>query len=371
MTRKTTRRDFLKGRSAARALADTVGGAVSSGSLAGGPSPASGESYLVHVSRPAMACEFQVFLNAGQYEQGTEAALEALDQVETLEQQMSVFRPTSEIGTINRNAADRPVAVEPRLFELLELAGRIHAQTQGAFDVTAGPLWEAWGFSRRAGTVPNEEQLADAMKRVGWHRVELDPAEKTVRFRAPGMGLNLGSIGKGYALDRCAQAMEAAGITDYLLHGGQSSVLGRGCRLGDAGHAPAGEPAGWTVGIRHPLRPDRRLAEIRLCDRALATSGSGVQFFRHRGRRLGHILDPRTGQPAEGVLSTTVLAPTAAMADALATAFYVMGAEGARHYCRSRPGIAAVIVCPARRAGGIEVRSIGLGEDDWKSLQGT
>ena len=116
---------------------------------------------------------------------------------------------------------------------------------------------------------------------------------------------------------------------------------------------------------------DRRLAEIRLCDRALATSGSGVQFFRHRGRRLGHILDPRTGQPAEGVLSTTVLAPTAAMADALATALYVMGAEGTRQYCRSRPEIAAVIVCPARRAGGIEVQSIGLGEDDWKPLQGT
>jgi thiamine biosynthesis lipoprotein len=371
MARKSTRRDFLKGRSAARALADTVQEVIPSGGPGGalGSRPEGG--YLVHVSRPAMACEFRVFLNAGQYGQGTKVALEVLDLVETLEQQMSVFRPTSEISTINRDAADGPVPVEPRLFALLELAGRIHAETDGAFDITAGPLWETWGFSRRAGTIPSSEQLAEARKRVGWHLVELDPVEKTVRFRVPGVGLNLGSIGKGYALDRCAERMEAAGIGDYLLDGGYSSVLARGGQLGDASHGPAEAPNGWTVGVRHPLRPDRRLAEVRLRNRALATSGSGVQFFRHRGRRLGHILDPRSGQPAEGVLSATVLAPTAALADALATAFYVMGPEGAQQYCHSRPEIAAVIVCPARRAGGIDMTSTGLGENEWNSLQGT
>ena len=158
--------------------------------------------------------------------------------------------------------------------------------------------------------------------------------------------------------------------TNCLLHGGQSSILARGCRLGKLGHASPEKPAGWTVGIRHPLRYDRRLAEICLVDRALGTSGSGVQFFRHKGRRLGHILDPRTGQPAEGILSTTVLAPNAATADALATAFYVMGVEGALEYCRARPEVAAIIVSPARRAGGIEIQSAGLGEDEWELLGG-
>jgi thiamine biosynthesis lipoprotein len=374
MSRKTSRRDFLRGNPAARALADAARGAAASGEPAAQPCPATDASYLIHVTRRAMACEFQVLLNAGQHASGTEAALEALDAVDALEEQLSVFRATSEISRINRTAAAGPVAVESRLFALLELAGRIHAETGGAFDITAGPLWEAWGFSRRQGSVPSQEQLAEAIRRVGWHQVELSPADQTVRFLAPGLGLNLGSIGKGYALDRAAEVLEAAGVSDYLLHGGQSSILARGSRLaGVSASEAAGEPsaptAGWTIGVRHPLRPDRRLGEIRLRNQAVGTSGSGVQFFRHKGRRLGHILDPRTGQPAEGVLSTTVLAPTAAEADALATAFFVMGVDASLAYCRGRPEIAAVIVLPSRRAGGLEVKSAGLSGDRWKPLR--
>ena len=112
------------------------------------------------------------------------------------------------------------------------------------------------------------------------------------------------------------------------------------------------------------MRPGVRLAEIELRDRALATSGSGRQYFRHKGRRYGHILDPRSGQPAEGILSSTVIAPSAAVADGLSTAFYVMGADKSLEYCQSRPDIAAVLVCPARRGTGFEIRSAGLQEND-------
>ncbi len=370
MADQPTRREFLTGHGAGRALSETARRAVSEGGSAdshgarwaeGGPT---GCSYVVHVSRAAMAGEFQVFLNAGQYDEGMERALEALDLVGELEARLSVFQSDSEITTINREAADRPVEVEPRLFELLKLAGRIHEATGGAFDLTAGPLWEAWGFARREGRVPSDAQLADVLKRTGWHHVELDERAGTIRFKRRGVGLNLGSIGKGYAVDRCREVLAEGGVDDFLIHGGKSSVLAQGRRLSAAGI----ESGGWDVGIRHPLRPDRRLAEIRLRDRALATSGSGVQFFRHQGRRLGHVLDPRTGQPAEGVLSVTVLAPTAAEADALATALYVLGVDGGLDFCRSREDLAAVYVLPARRAGGMEVVRFGLDDAEWRPL---
>ncbi len=313
------------------------------------------ESYLVRVSRPAMACEFEICLRAGQYPHGTETALEALDLVEQVEAQLSVFRDQSELARINARAAQEPVEVEPRLFALLELAVRLCGETGGAYDITAGPLWEAWGFARRAGAVPQPEQLAEARRHVGSHLIELDPQARTVRFLAPGVKLNLGSIGKGLAVDRCAERLLAAGIDDFLVQGGNSSVLAHGAsappQAGAAGH--------WLVGIRNPLHLDRRLTELRLSNRALGTSAAQFQSFRHQGRRYGHILDPRSGWPAEGVLSATALAPRAALADALSTAFYVLGAEAALSYCRRHEGIGAVMVCPVAGGDGLEIRSAG------------
>ena len=316
-----------------------------------------------------MACEFEVCLNAGQHASGTEIAIEALDLLGPLEQQMSVFRPDSEISRVNFLAAEQPVEVEPRLFEVLELALTLHRETDGAYDITSGPLWEVWGFARRVGAVPTPEQIAEARLRVGSQFVELDHQRGTVRFTRSGVKLNLGSIGKGYTVDRLAERLTVGGITDFLLHGGNSSVLARG----SAGQVPNLPSAasyrlaarGWTIGVRDPLHPDRRLGEIRLENRAVGTSGTQFQFFRHKGRRYGHILDPRTGWPAEGVLSATVLAPTAALADGLSTAFYVMGPEAALTYCHSRPDIAAVLICPARGGAGWEIHQAGLSGEDW------
>ena len=368
MTRKSTRREFLKSKSAADALADLGAGAIPADDAQGAARAPAGQSYLVRISRRAMACDFEVFLNAGQYPQGTEAAIEALDLVERIEDQLSFFRGASEISRVNRSAADGPVAVKPRLFELLELALKLHAETDGAYDVTAGPLSDAWGFSRRRGTVPNNEQLAEALRLVGSHLVELDPRNKTVRFRRPGVQINLGSIGKGHALDRCTEQLVSAGVGDFLIHGGMSSVSARGCSTPGGGQPSEAAPDGWTVGISHPVRKGKRLAEIRLCDRALATSGGGVQWFRHKGQRYGHILDPRSGQPAEGILSATVLAPTATMADALSTAFFVMGPQQALQWCANRAEISTLLVCPGKHPGDVRLESAGLEEGELRML---
>lgn len=355
--RRTNRRQFLKGQAATQAIGDLIAPDETDAA-----SPANlPETYLLQVGRRAMACQFEVFLNAGQYPQGADLALEALDFVDRLEDQMTVYRDTSEISRINRFAAKGPVEVEPRLFQLLLRAAQLYRETDGAFDITSGPLTKAWGFYRRAGEVPDAEALAEALSRVDSDAMEFDEPSGTVRFLKLEMEINLGAIGKGYALDRVAEQMIGSGIEHFLWHGGQSSVLARG----SCGQTTDG---GWTVDLRHPLRPERSIVEIRLRDRALGTSGAGTQFFRHRGRRYGHILDPRTGWPAEGVYSTTVLASTAADADALATALYVLGRDEALAWCRRHEEIGLLMFVPASGGRSVELVTCGLSPHDWRQV---
>jgi thiamine biosynthesis lipoprotein len=306
-----------------------------------------------------MACEFEVQLAAARNDNSMEHVFAALDLVESLESQLTVYRDDSEVIRINRHASDEPVQVESRLFALFQEAQRLHRETDGAFDITSGPLSESWGFSRREGKVPGEAEIAAARERVGMQYVDLDAARKTVAFRRPGLSINLNSMGKGYALDRMSELLAERGVDDYLIQGGKSSVLARGVQ-------PDSGDTGWWVGVRHPLRPLERLAELCLCDQALSTSGAGTQFFIRRGRRYGHILDPRTGRPADGLYSATVVAPTAAEAEGLSTAFYVMGPEAAGEYCASRPKIAALLIVPGRREGEVQVVALGLDDSQWR-----
>ncbi|MBM4090149.1 MAG: FAD:protein FMN transferase [Planctomycetes bacterium] len=358
--KKNNRREFLKGRAAIDALADVRGSASwrAGDGLIPGSARDSRDRLLVQVGQRAMACEFQVLLNAGQHAGAVDAAMEALNLVATLEEQLSVYRPHSDIAQINLLAAHDARPVEPWLFDLLQQCARWSEATGGAFDITTGPLSKLWGFFTRQGRFPGEEQVGNVLADTGMRHVELDADARTIRFLRPGVALNLGGVGKGYALDRCAAVMSAAGVGDFMIHGGHSSILARGSRRAN------GAERDWSVALRHPLRPDRRLAEIRLRDQALGTSGSGQQFFYHRGRRYGHVFDPRTGAPAEGVLSATVLAPDAAEADALATAFFVMGVEAVRDYCSSRSHLSAVLVLPGAREGTVALEWFGA-EDNF------
>jgi thiamine biosynthesis lipoprotein len=360
MPRPTNRREFLQGKSAIEAVGEAAQQLNEEPALDAGTG---GDSYLTRIGRRAMACEFEVVLNTGQYPLAAAAAVEALDLVDRLEQQMSVYREDSEISQLNATASDSPVEVEPRLFELLTSGIRLASETGGAYDLTAGPLSRVWGFYERKGRVPSPEALASALARVGADRLDVDTDRRTIAFRASDMEINLGSIGKGYALDRAAEIMSARGIEHYLLHGGQSSVLARGSR-GFVSSAQVSAREGWWIGLRHPLRPNQRMAEVRVLNRALATSGSAVQFFLHEGRRYGHILDPRTGRPAEDSLSTTVLAPTAAEADAVSTACYVLGRDAALAYCRSRPEVGLIHIAQGSQTGSIDVATSGVADED-------
>ena len=361
--RKSSRRDFLKGQSAIDAVSEILPEApLPKPTQPAGERTAGEPSYLIQIGRTAMACEFQILLNAGQETGATEVALEALDLVEELEEQLSWFRDSSELSRINRSAASEAIPVEARLFALLQDAVTISEQTRGAFDLTASPLWKLWGFHRREGKHPTPADVQTALEAVGTRWLALDTRSNTIGFERAGIEITLGAIGKGYALDRCAELLRDKDIDHFLIHGGRSSMLARGCRS-------AVEAAdGWTVALRHPLRHDQRLAEITLRDRALGTSGSGNQFFHFAGKRYGHVIDPRTGYPADGVLSATVLAPTAAQADAFATAFFVMGVDETLRFCRTRPDLGVLLVCPGERPGSIEIATVGMTDSDWRRV---
>ncbi|HKX30999.1 MAG TPA: FAD:protein FMN transferase, partial [Blastocatellia bacterium] len=215
------------------------------------------------------------------------------------------------------------------LFELLTWCRELSRETGGAFDITSGPLSRCWGFLRREGRVPGPAELERARALVGSGRLRLDPGAGTIRFEREGVELNFGSVGKGYALDRAA-ALIRGRVRSALLSAGSSSMraIGGGAR-GDAG---------WVIGVRHPKSRDRRLAVVKMRDAALSTSGSEEQFFESDGRRYGHLLDPRSGLPADRVAGVTVIAESAALTDALATAFYIGGPELAESYCSTHPG---------------------------------
>jgi thiamine biosynthesis lipoprotein len=218
---------------------------------------------------------------------------------------------------------------------LLILCLQLHRETGGAFDITSAPLSRCWGFLRRQGRVPRAIEIEEALAVVGSGKLGFDQETRSIRFERPGVELNFGSIGKGYALDRMGDVIRSR-IHTALLSAGSSSLLAVG-----AGDSWQG---GWKVGIRHPADRNRRIAELRLRDCAMSTSGSEEQFFEHEGKRYGHIIDPRSGRPAEGIGSATVIAPSAALTDALATAVFVGGVEVARRCCASRPGVMAVIL---------------------------
>jgi FAD:protein FMN transferase len=302
-----------------------------------------------------MACEFEVQVPSADSGKLTGPVLAALDLLELLESQLTVYRNDSELIRINRQAAERAIRVEPRLFALLQLAAQLHRETEGALDITSGPLSEAWGFSRRQGRVPTDGEIAAALDRVGMEKVVLDDAHCSVAFQQPSVALHLNCIGKGYALDRLAESLDAASADNFLLHGGRSSVLARGA-------CPASDRRGWTIGIPHPLRPGERLGELDLVDQALGTSGSATQSFEHNGRRYGHLLDPRTGQPVTGIYTATAIAPSAAEADALSTAFYVMGPEKVGQFCSTRPDFGAILVCPGQSVDEVQITSFGLAD---------
>ncbi|MBL8849111.1 MAG: FAD:protein FMN transferase [Planctomycetaceae bacterium] len=335
MSVPSNRRDFLTGRAVQRSVA-RAGDELADVLLnsAGEQEPRAYDT--VRLETRAMACPWSVILEPGPPDQLMRAA-DALPVVHELEARLSVYRDDSDISRINRLAADSPQPLDDSVFDLLSRSVEYWRQTGGAFDVAGRAQILLWKRCREQGRIPGDDEIAAALESSGSQHVRLNAADRTIAFDRPGIGLDLGAIGKGYAVDQAAASLLASGLTDFVIHGGFSSVFARGTHGGQGG---------WPIGLKNPLFTEERYATLLLRDQALATSGSNIQYFRYQGKRYGHLLDPRTGWPADSLLSVSVLAPTAAEADALSTAFYVMGLEKAVEWCHNRPEIGALLVPP-------------------------
>jgi thiamine biosynthesis lipoprotein len=268
------------------------------------------------------------------------AGEEALDEIERLDAQLSFYRPTSDINDLNARAAYEDVPLDPRLFALLVHAQRLSEESAGAFDITVAPLMRCWGFVGGSGQMPTEEEIAAARERVGMQHVLLDATRFTVRFDREGILLDLGAIGKGYAIERAISLLRDNGISNALLHGGTSTIYGLG--------APPDADA-WTVAIQQPFSAEAgaHLAQVALRDRALSVSAPHGKWFEFAGRRYGHVLDPRTGYPTSRNLLAALILDSATESDALSTALLTLGADWLPTLAVYRPDACALVATEA------------------------
>jgi thiamine biosynthesis lipoprotein len=267
-----------------------------------------------------------------------EAAIDAaFDEVRRLDDLLSNYKPASEWSEVNRDAAQKPVKVSVELFQLLQDCVEYSRQSEGAFDISVGPLMKVWGFYKGTGHLPHRPEVAAAMAKVGYRYLQLDPVNRTVRFLRPGMELDPGGIGKGYAVDRMVDVLRRNGVTIALVAGSGSSIYGMG--------TPPDEPKGWAVQIKDPWDQRKTVAEVWLKDMSLSTSGSYEKFFRAEGKVYAHIMDPRTGYPAQGTVSVSVLAPRTLDSEAWAKPYFVNGRQWA---AKHRPKDFRVFFCEDR-----------------------
>ncbi len=317
---------------------------------------------LMTYSINAMGCQFQV-ISTSKGQRGLVPSIhDGFELILQLEQQLTTYDSNSELERLNQCGALRPTSVSRNLFELLGSAIALSETTNGAFDITAAPLSRLWNFHQRAGRMPDTDSIEEVVRQVGFRNLRLDPQGQTVAFEIEHLRIDLGGIGKGYALDELTQLFVERGGADFVIHGGQSSIVARGHR-----DETNGELTPWRIGISHPLLPAKRLATIALHNEALGTSGSGRQSFIHNGRRYGHIIDPRSGWPADHRLSVTVIASTAATADAMATALFVLGDEELERWSDKNSGTGILALKQADPTGQLvaDVFNFGTRNIDW------
>jgi thiamine biosynthesis lipoprotein len=264
-------------------------------------------------------------------ERAMEHGFEALRQVE---RRMSIYQSTSALSRINRLAADSWVPLEADLFTVIAAALDVARQSDGALDVTVLPLMHLWGFVQHAGRVPTASEIAATLPLVDYRHVQLDAARSAIRFTYKGVGLDLGGIAKGFAVDNALQALLSQGVSRAIVNAGGD--------LFAMGTAPSETP--WLVDIQHPSIAERTLATMRVHNRSVATSGDYEKFFEQDGKRYCHLIDPRSGYPVQDIASVTVLADTTMRADALSTAAFILGPEKGFALLEQLPDVEGVIV---------------------------
>jgi thiamine biosynthesis lipoprotein len=261
-----------------------------------------------------------------------EAAIDAvMEEMHRIDREMSPFKPESELSRINREAADHPVPISTEMFDILSRSIEFSELSGGVFDITFSSVGYMYDYRRHL--KPTDREIEKALPGINYRHLLLDKDKRTIRFARPGVRIDLGGIGKGYAVDNCIALLKKRGVTHALVTaGGDSRVLGD----------REGRP--WMVGIRDPRRKDNVVAVIPLINSAISTSGDYERFFEVDGVRYHHIINPKTGRSATGVHSASVIGPDATTTDGLTKPVFILGPEKGLKLIESIPGVDAVII---------------------------
>lgn len=304
---------------------------------AAGTLPLTAQPSLQHFrqTHAAMGTVFTIELNVPDQataEQEMDLAFEEIDRLEAL---LSNYRPSSELSHISREAGSTPVVTDPETFRFLDRSLYWSRVSNGAFDITVGPLLRAWGFFFHQGRIPSGAELHALRDKIGWNHVVLDPVTREVSFsNHQAIELDPGSIGKGFAVDSVVRLLRQQGVTSAFISAGGSTLYAIGTVPG---------AAGWPVDIPDPRVPGKIATSILLKDTSLSTGACTEKFFIKDGHRYCHIFDPRSMRPVEGMLQTTVINPSATDSDALSTVIFVLDPSASRRLLASMPGTEALI----------------------------
>jgi len=281
-----------------------------------------------------MGSRFEITVVANdslQANQHIDIAVKEIARIETL---ISSWDPNSQTSEINRNAGIKPVKVDQELFELIERAIGISKLTDGAFDISYASMDNIWKFDGSMTQMPTEEEIKNSVKKVGYQNIELDKTKNTVFLKNKGMKIGFGAIGKGYAADKAKNLLIKENVP--------AGIINASGDMNTWGKQTNGEP--WKVAIINPFDKSKAFGMLPILNGAVVTSGNYEKFVTFNGKRYAHIIDPRTGYPTTGILSVTVFAPKAELADALATAVFVLGKEVGLDRINQLPNVECIIV---------------------------
>ena len=278
-------------------------------------SAASRHVALYTTTHPAMGTVFILYLYGDSAVAAAAISEEVFDEVDRVEQLLSIYRESSELSRINREAGSAPVVTDPEMMDFLKEAAHWSEASDGAFDITVGPLMKAWGFYRHEGRVPSDAELDKLRSVTGWQKVALETHARTVAFAAPGMELDPGGIGKGFAVDAVVRILRSEQVAAAMISAGGSTVYGLG--------APPHQP-GWKVVVPGPLPRNDTLSVIMLRDTSLSSADCSQKNFTLGGHTFCHIMNPQTMRPVEGRVQVSVVHPSATASDALSNVVFVL-----------------------------------------------
>jgi FAD:protein FMN transferase len=292
------------------------------------------------ISTKKMGSIFELIVGCSDREQAEAILNDGIQEIDRIEKLLSEFRADSCTAAVNKNAGIESVKVNEEVYSLLKRCQRISVLTQGAFDISVGPLKRTYQFKNSEFQLPSRDQLRETLHLVGFQKIQLDDASHKVFLPRQGMQISFAAIGKGYAADCVKKRWLAKGVTSGVINAsGDLTIIGK---------RPNGQP--WNVGIAHPDQKNTFVLSIPVVDSSVATSGDYEQHFMYRGIRYSHNINPITGMPVTGIKSVSIISKSAELSDALATAVYVMGKEVGMHLLNQLPHTHGMIIDDANQA---------------------